>query len=336
MAIPKVLLLSLLPFLPCTSAWGTLGHDTVAFIAQNFVSASTATWAQNILADTSTSYLASVATWADSYRYTTEGAFSAPYHYIDANDNPPSSCSVDYDRDCPAEGCVVSAIANYTTRVKTSNISATEKQKALKWIVHFIGDIHQPLHDEALEVGGNTISVTFSGTATNLHHIWDSNMPEKLIGGYSLTDAKNWATNLTAEIKSGSYASQAAGWLSGINGADAKASSMVWAKDANAYVCSTVLPNGAEAVRNQALDGAYYDKAIPVIELQIAKAGYRLAAWLNLIATGQVGLSVARKPRGAEVVEAVRIAPRDEERIKMARRARAAFGWNCGPEGHSH
>lgn len=50
---------------------------------------------------------------ADSYRYTTAGKFSAPYHYIDANDSPPSSCSVDLSRDCDSEGCVVSAIKNY-------------------------------------------------------------------------------------------------------------------------------------------------------------------------------------------------------------------------------
>lgn len=98
---------------PPALAWGTLGHDTVALIAQQYVSSSTQSWAQRILDDTSSTYLASVATWADSYRYTSAGSFSAPFHYIDANDDPPSSCDVDYERDCPDEGCVVSAIANY-------------------------------------------------------------------------------------------------------------------------------------------------------------------------------------------------------------------------------
>ncbi|ORY17596.1 S1/P1 nuclease-domain-containing protein [Clohesyomyces aquaticus] len=350
MTIPKAALLSLLPFLPGSHAWGTLGHDTVAFIAQNFISSSTATWAKTLLNDSSPAYLANVATWADSYRYTSEGAFSAPFHYIDAADDPPTSCNVDYDRDCGAEGCVVSALANYTVRVKSASVSTAEKQKALKWIIHFVGDIHQPLHDEALDVGGNTINVTFAGTGTNLHHIWDSNMPEKLIGGYSLTDAKNWASNLTAEIKTGGYKSEAAGWLSGIdeNKPDGKATSLLWAKDANAYVCSTVVPQGADAVRGKELEGAYYDKAIPVIEMQIAKAGYRLAAWLNVLAMGKVGLKVRKEEydhgyghgngrRGAgTVVQAVRVESRDEERIMMARRARAAYGWNCGPEGHAH
>ena len=99
--------------LSTVSAWGTLGHTTVGFIAQNFLEDQTVTWAQDILDIRNDSYLASVATWADSYRYTAAGSFSAPYHFIDAEDKPPSSCSVDFDRDCSAEGCVVSAIANY-------------------------------------------------------------------------------------------------------------------------------------------------------------------------------------------------------------------------------
>lgn len=99
--------------LPGAQAWGAYGHQTVAYIATNFVTASTRSYLQSLLGDSSTDYLASVATWADSYRSTTAGKFSAPYHYVDARDDPPSSCSVDLDRDCGASGCVISAIANY-------------------------------------------------------------------------------------------------------------------------------------------------------------------------------------------------------------------------------
>lgn len=70
---------------------------------------------QAVLGDTSANYLASVATYADSYRYTTAGTFSAPFHYIDAMDSPPESCGVDFERDCPEEGCIVSAINNYVS-----------------------------------------------------------------------------------------------------------------------------------------------------------------------------------------------------------------------------
>lgn len=103
--------------LPSAYAWGTLGHETVAYIAQNLVQDSTAQWAQGILEDASSAYLANYATYADSYRYTSDGSFSAPFHFIDANDDPPSSCGVDYNRDCGEGGCVVSAIQNYVSHI---------------------------------------------------------------------------------------------------------------------------------------------------------------------------------------------------------------------------
>lgn len=99
--------------LPGTLAWGSFGHETIAYVASNFVATSTATYFKSLLGDTSADYLASVASWADSYRTTTAGKFSAPYHYIDAQDSPPSSCGVNFDRDCGTGGCVVSAISNY-------------------------------------------------------------------------------------------------------------------------------------------------------------------------------------------------------------------------------
>lgn len=328
------LLLATLSALHGVSAWGTLGHDTVAFIAQHFVSNTTASFAQSLLNDTSPSYLASIATWADSYRYTADGAFSAPLHYIDALDDPPASCDVDYARDCPEEGCIVSAIANYTSRVAATNVSRAERQKALKWVVHFLGDIHQPLHVENLEIGGNGINVTFGGATTNLHHIWDSNMAEKLIGGYSLQDAKEWSEELVGEIVSGKYANVSKGWLEDMDVEKPVDSAMVWARDANSFVCSAVVPQGQEAVEGKELDGAYYDAAIPVIQMQIAKAGYRLAAWLDLIVDGTKG-GYATGHRTKEVVFK-RGEAKLEDWMVEARRVRRAFGYNCGAEGHKH
>lgn len=338
--VSQSLLLALLPLLPSVSAWGTLGHDTVAFIAQNFISNKTAAFTQRLLNDSSSAYLANIATWADSYRYTAEGAFSAPLHYIDALDTPPESCNVDFERDCPEEGCIVSAIANYTSRVQAKNVSIVEKQKALKWVVHFLGDIHQPLHVENLEVGGNTINVTFDGTHTNLHHIWDSNIPEKLIGGYSLEDAREWATSLTADIVSGKYANASKSWLEGIDIKDAVGSAMIWATDANSYVCSTVVPEGAEAVRDQELDGAYYDEAISVVQMQIAKAGLRLAAWLDLIVEGThkghsygYGYGYGHgHQKGGKGGKSEKREVQLEEWMVEARRVRRAVGWGCGHE----
>jgi hypothetical protein len=155
-----------------THAWGELGHATVAYVAQNFLSTSTATWAKGVLNDTSTSYLASIASWADDYRSTTAGKWSSPLHFIDAQDNPPAQCDVDYNRDCGSTGCVVSALKNYTQRVGDGRLTAANVNEALKFIVHFVGDVAQPLHDEALDVGGNDIDVTFDGFSDNLHSDW--------------------------------------------------------------------------------------------------------------------------------------------------------------------
>ncbi|KAI0177480.1 S1/P1 nuclease [Pestalotiopsis sp. NC0098] len=269
--------------LPGAMAWGAMGHETVAYIATNFVAASTKTYFQSLLGDTSTDYLASVASWADSYRYTTAGSFSSGYHYIDAQDNPPSSCGVNLDRDC-ADGCVVSAISNYTTRVLNTKLSASDRQIAAKMIIHFIGDIGQPLHCEELETGGNGIDVLYDGDDTNLHHIWDSEIPESVSGGSSQSSAKTWATTLTTAIKSGTYKSAAAGWVADLDISDAETTATGWASEANAYVCSTVLKGGVSAVENKELDGSYTTTAQPVVKEQIAKQGYRLAKWLDAIA----------------------------------------------------
>ncbi|PVI04011.1 hypothetical protein DM02DRAFT_611806 [Periconia macrospinosa] len=337
-------ILSCLLFTSPTAAWGSLGHNTVALIAQSFLSPQTVNFTQSLLNDTSSTFLANVATWADSYRSTAEGRFSGVFHYIDALDTPPESCDVDFDRDCPEEGCIVSAIANYTTRVQSSNLSFVERQKALKWVIHFVGDIHQPLHVENLAVGGNQINVTFEGESANLHRIWDSDMPEKLIGGYAMADAQDWSTSLLADIKpGGKYANQSATWLTGLNLEDPIASSMHWAQDSNAYVCSTVVPEGQEGVEGKELEGEYYDSAIPVIQQQIAKAGVRLAAWLNLIVTGQPGVSLTgygavgnkiaiESPPAAWGKRDVKL----EDWMVEARRVRRAFGSDCGPAGHHH
>jgi hypothetical protein len=316
------------------SAWGALGHNTVAYIAQSFVSPQTVKYTQRLLNDTSDAYLAHVATWADSYRSQPGGEFSAPLHYIDALDSPPESCNVDFERDCPEEGCIVSAIANYTTRFQDKKLGVDERQKALKWVIHFLGDVHQPLHVENIAVGGNLINVTFANASTNLHRVWDTNIPEKLIGGFDLSDAENWSTTLIADIKNGKYANASATWLQGMSANDSIASAMHWATDSNAYVCSTVLPEGEEEVAGEELSGEYYDSAIPVVQMQIAKAGFRLAAWLNLAVTGKTGIegggyAVGGKGGKKVVKRGVGL----EDWMVEARRVRRAYGWDCG---HAH
>jgi len=129
-------------------------------------------------------------------------------------------------------------------------------------------------------------------------------MAEAYIGGYGLPFASAWASNLSAAIKYGQYHKVAESWLAGIDLDDPVSTSLAWATEANQYVCTNVLRDGIEGIRGTELSGDYYEKSIPVIELQIARAGYRfvlrsysgrsklanhgyrLAAWLDLIAQG--------------------------------------------------
>ncbi|KAH6646915.1 S1/P1 nuclease [Truncatella angustata] len=273
--------------LPGVTAWGSLGHITVAYIASNFVKEDTATYFQDLLRNDTEHYLAGVATWADSIRYTKWGRFTSNFHFIDAKDDPPSYCGVDFDRDCKEDGCVVSSIQNYTTQLLDSDLYAWRRAQAAKFVIHFVGDIHQPLHTENVARGGNSIHVKWNNAELNLHHVWDSSIAEQMLGGIRrkpYVAAHTWATNLTAEIKTGKYQAESKLWADDLDLDDAIATSMKWANETNAYVCTHVFPEGPVAIEGQQLAGDYAAKAAPVIEIQVARAGYRLAAWLDLIA----------------------------------------------------
>ncbi|RYP63995.1 hypothetical protein DL770_009272 [Monosporascus sp. CRB-9-2] len=272
--------------LPGVMAWGSLGHITVAYVASNFVKQETAAYFQDLLRNDTEHYLAGVATWADSIRYTKWGRFTKNFHFIDAKDDPPSYCGVDFDRDCKEDGCVVSSIQNYTSQLLDTKLWPWRRNQAAKFVIHFVGDIHQPLHTENVERGGNGIHVLFDSSELNLHHVWDSSIAEKMLGGIHRKPyeaAYRWAGNLTDEIRSGKYANSTDAWIDGIDLDDPIATSMKWANECNAFVCTNVLPEGPEAIVGQELAGEYYEKAAPVIEVQVARAGYRLATWLDLI-----------------------------------------------------
>ena len=129
--------LSIISSLPPCHAWGTVGHETIAWIAQSTLSDDAATFVKGALGSKASDFMANVSTWADSYRYTSGGGWSAPLHYIDANDSPPDECDVVYDRDCGEEGCVVSAIVNYTGILVGGDASKAEALDAMRFLIHF-------------------------------------------------------------------------------------------------------------------------------------------------------------------------------------------------------
>ncbi|OBT86558.1 hypothetical protein VE02_04311 [Pseudogymnoascus sp. 03VT05] len=231
--------------LPSVSAWGSLGHMTVAYLAEHLVAPRTAVYMQDILSNPSSpGYLGSIATWADSYRYTKDGRYSAHLHYIDADDSPPWKCGLDIERDCADEFCIVSAIGNYTSRLMDADLNPYQRAIAAKFVVHFIGDIHQPLHTEGLLRGGNGIKVRFGPRNSNLHSVWDSALAEHLIGGYTAGHARSWAGDLLSSIEAGVYSPLVEEWREDISLGNVEGSVMRWAQESNRLVCEVVVPEG--------------------------------------------------------------------------------------------
>lgn len=210
---------------------------------------------------------------------------------------------------------------------------ANRANRALMFLVHFLGDITQPLHDEAIEVGGNDVDVTFQGFSDNLHADWDTFMPEVRAGDATLANAQTWANTLITEINSGIFKSQAASWIAGDTIDDVVTTATRWATDANAFVCSVVMPNGIPALQKGDLYPTYYDSAIPTIELQLAKAGYRLANWLDMIFTA----NVAKRSLNTRAALESNFQEQDwvpiARPLSAAKLAREAAGYHCN---HRH
>jgi len=264
---------------------------------------------QTSLGSTYNESLGPAAIWADTVKFTDPFLWSQPLHFVDAEDDPPTSCSVSETRDCGSGDCILSAIANYTTRVVDTSLSAEQRQEALKFIDHFLGDIGQPLHVEAFEVGGNDIDTKCNGDSTNLHATWDTGMIETLLKAQYSDSVNTWADTLVTRIQTGEYKSLAASWIScsstttpvsrrsiedDIAGVLHPRTTitplecpLVWAQEANAFDCTVVFNF---TTSEDLCTSSYFTQAVPVIEMQIAKQGFRLAAWLNVLFDGATNL----------------------------------------------
>lgn len=271
-------------FLPLASCWGALGHRTVAYLAQLYMTPNTTAFVSDLLNHQD---ISEAALWADKIRYIPGFAYSRAWHYIDAQDDPPRQCGLNFTRDClPSEGCAVSALVNVTSQVNDMSLSHPDRGQALRWVLHLIGDIHQPLHTEMEDRGGNGIPVLFHGKHTNLHSVWDTLIPEKHAGrADQMVAAAIWAARLyeTDPDPDNSLTDE----CQNLHGA--QFCGLLWAGDANKFVCEYVLKDDVQGVEGIDLAGDYYEGAVPVIEEMIAKAGRRLGAWLNALAAQKVG-----------------------------------------------
>lgn len=251
---------------PPAHAWGKLGHRLVAEIAERDLTPAARAEVARLLADESEPTLPAIASWADELRAQDPdlGRRSAPWHYVNIGE---SNCRYSAPRDCPNGDCVVEAVRTQTAILADHSRPRAERAQALKFVVHFVGDAHQPMHaGYAHDKGGNTEQINFRGRGTNLHAFWDSGLfnSQQLSG-----DA--WLARIGARAPS----------------ADATGPSTLppdaaqWAEAS----CRIALTPGVYP-RRARIKESYVTTQLPLIEQQVRDAGARLAAVLNTALTG--------------------------------------------------
>ncbi len=237
---------------PPALAWGKAGHRVVATLAASLLTPAARTQVTDLLGSGVT--LAQIATWADEVRASRPN--TGPWHYVNI---PREAAEYKAVRDC-ARGCVVSAIEQSLLLLQDTSKNRAVRAEALRWVVHFVADLHQPLHVVGADRGGNDVLVRFNGRQTNLHRLWDGDLIDQVY------------TNATALYKPVRAVLQAA-------------NSQVWADgDPAAWVMETHSV-AQEAVYlfpdSRLIDYRYREKALPVIHEQLAKAAVRLAGVLK-------------------------------------------------------
>jgi hypothetical protein len=241
-----------------TFAWGPEGHSLVARIAHAQLTPAARARVDAILGPGTT--MVSIASWADQVR--PSRAATAPWHYIDIPIDQPH---LDMARDCPKGDCVIGKIEDFRKALNDPAITPDQRREDLMFLIHFIGDMHQPLHcSDNKDKGGNDVKVEFHGKPTNLHSLWDSGLLSRM----------GTEDQLFSPLSRES-ARRAGKW--------SKGTVDDWAEGAHKAAQKTVygrLPKVA-AGTPVPIDAAYEKKADPLIREQIEKAGARLAAVLN-------------------------------------------------------
>lgn len=152
-------------------AWGPLGHKIVGEIAQLNLTPKAQIEIKKLLPN---STLADVSTWADLIKSESQWQVSKPWHFVNL---PDGNTYADIAKD--PHGDIISSVNEFINTMKDKNSPNEKKIEALKFIVHLVGDIHQPLHVGRIEDrGGNNIDVTFFNRPMNLHALWDSGLIE--------------------------------------------------------------------------------------------------------------------------------------------------------------
>jgi nuclease S1 len=251
-------------------AWGPKGHDIVGDIAKNHLTASARHNIQQLLGSDD---LASIANWADEVR--PKRAESYGWHFVDI---PKDSSGFSESRDCyqpddkhphtkdDRHNCVVDRINMFRQIVADKNAPQQDRVEALKFLVHFVGDVHQPMHAVAEARGGNDVHVVEFGSTQcgkyvcNLHSVWDSGLLE-----HTGRSEQDYVAYLEQLISSKNLQSKAGGTPED------------WANE------SLSLAKQAWVSEGGAVDENYYKAHIGTVDERLALAGLRLAKILNQI-----------------------------------------------------
>jgi hypothetical protein len=239
-------------------AWGPEGHNLVARIAEAQLTPVAHARVIEILGPNVS--MASISSWPDQIRRQRQE--TSHWHYVDI---PINQSRFDFARDCAKDDCVVAQIGLEAAALRNPATPAKERREALMFLIHFIGDMHQPLHSsDKDDKGGNDTHVVFFDRPTNLHSVWDGG----LLGRMGKED--DLYPVLLKEAQE-----HARKW--------SKGTPEKWANDGHRDAQKIVygkLPKVAVGVA--APIGADYERAAdPLIRMQIEKAGDRLARTLN-------------------------------------------------------
>lgn len=238
-------------------SWGQLGHRVIGELAEERISGRTKAEIELILAEEG---LAEASTWADEQR-SNPAAFwqeeAGPYHYVTV----PEGRTYE-EVGAPSEGDALSALARFAATVRDPGASREEKALALRFIIHIVGDVHQPLHaGNGKDRGGNDVKVRWLGQETNLHSVWDSRMIE----GQDLS-----YTEYTAWLGHQIEPAETIAWW------DAKPA--VWIGEST-QIRDTVYPATTDGMPS--LGYSYQFQHLGTAELRLQQAGVRLAAYLD-------------------------------------------------------
>jgi hypothetical protein len=250
-------------------AWGKTGHRVVAAIADSQLSGLSRANIEEILGPGES--LDEAANWPDEMR-SAPGDFwqktATPWHYVTLN-------GAIYDH-APREGDALEALDHFSTVLKDPNASREDKQLALRFVVHLVGDLHQPLHvGKCCDKGGNDVKVTWFGKPTNLHAVWDSQLVD---------DEQLSFTELAAKLKRHISNADVIKWWD-VDPRD-------WTSE-SAEIRDTLYPPPARPKKGQKvkkgqpllpdLSYGYVFKFTPVMERRLSQGGVRLAAYLNAL-----------------------------------------------------